>query len=645
MTENPKIHAREILSLSLVSVHSLEYPIYDVTYDDGTTSTERKKEIIFNRHCWRLFFIHANTPITPNCAVASVLKGGFLDGDTHIKLLEAIFKHICKHNQLKAYKDKEPLLQQVQLAHNDILNNIVHRASSHVATIDATDYTKLIKDPVIKELHSNLRATPESMDKTYKGIKSYINNTPTSNQFAAAYRSKAINDNQANQCIGPRGFISDLDRTVFKQPVMNGFIRGMGNLYELIIESLTAAKSLNANDTHIKTSEYASRRIQLLTMSVTNVVPGDCGSTEYIDFFITPSRLENMKGIYYFDEQQQKLVVIEGNEKHLHNTVIKIRNAFGCQLDNPQHICSTCLGDISLNFKENSNLGYTMTAYLMEKMTQRILSTKHLTHSVKKSSIILEGDVNKYFYTDTENNIYFNRDIDLKGIQLILPNNRMNKLVDVLNLPHTNISLTKVGELETIGYRDTKTSKASVIETLNVSYKDRESIITTEFLKYVKSVKLESDARGNFVIPMDGFDLNQPVFNNPLKETNLVSFVNRLASMIETNKDKITDPIDKFTHIFDTIIDQLQCNMSVVQTIVYATTTYNTYDGDYRLGRKSQHSKCENSSVLFSHRAASQLMVYQKQIKDVISQAPVFFNNHKRMPHPMDVLFAPDKVK
>ncbi len=657
--------AQQILGMSLEDVHQLQDTVFSVAYDDGVTVPTRQKEIIFNRHCWRPFFCYPNTPIVSTCTATHVIGNGNFNGDTHKLLLEQTFRHICKHNGLEAYYMKEPLLLAVQMACNDILNSIVHRVSGHVATIDATDYVKLIKDPEIADIHINLKPTPESIDKAYKSIKAYINNTPTSNQFAAAYRSKAINDNQANQCIGPRGFVTDLDRTVFRQPILNGFIRGMATLYELMTESRTAAKSLNANESHISTSEYASRRIQLLSMVITNAIAGDCGSTEYIDFFVTPARFENMRGKYYFDEADQKLKFIKGDETHLINSVVKLRTIFGCKLDNPQHVCSTCLGRISLNFKENTNVGYAMVAFLMEMMSQAILSTKHLTHSVKKALIKLTGDVNKYFYTDEENDIYFNPGTNLKGVSLILPNNRVSKLIDVLNLRHTNISMTKIGELETIGYKDSK-GKAGFIEQLNISYKDRNSILTPEFLRYIKTIstswlaaegnntagnhknpnipKIESDARGNFVIPMDGFDITQPVFNNPLKETNIISFVNRVASMIETNKDKITDPVNKLTNIFDAVIDQFKCNISVIETIVYATTSYNAFNGDYRLSRNSTHARCENRGVLFRHRSASQLLVFEEQMKELIPQAPVFFSNKKRMGYPMDVLFVPDKL-
>ena len=352
------------------------------------------------------------------------------------------------------------------------------------------------------------------MDRAYKQIKQTLNSSSSNNRFVKAYKSKAINENQANQCIGPRGFVTDLDRTVFKQPIVNGFIKGMGNLYEIIAESRTAAKSLNANDTHIKTSEYASRRVQLLTMSVTNVVNGDCGSTEYMDMFITQQLLDNLRGKYYLTADG-KLDYIRGNDTHLINSIIKLRTTLGCRHPVAEQVCTTCLGKISENFKENSNLGYIMTSYLMEKSTQSILSTKHLTHSVKKSAIKLEGNANKYFYSNDENNIYFNKDIDLTGLVMILPNARLNKLVDVLNIQHTNIALNKIGELEEIIIKDTK-HKTPVAETVNISYRDRTSIITKALLEYIKSIKHESDARGNFVIPLDKFNKDLPIFNNPL---------------------------------------------------------------------------------------------------------------------------------
>lgn len=637
-----KTPVRNLFLIPRIDIWNIPDVPYLVIYDDGKESKCNKKHIIFNRYCWELFLLFPQTPITSNCDIVAILNSEYYTADTHIKLLETIFKHICEFNNLNTYASKECLLKAVMQIVNLIRNEIVTAISPWVSGIDAVDFVEVIKYKAIADSQANLKSNPEHIDRAYKTIKQTMLNINSNNRFVKAYRSKSINENQANQCIGPRGFVTDLDRTVFKQPITNGFIRGMGNLFEIMAESRTAAKSLNANDTHIKTSEYASRRIQLLTMSVRNIVNYDCGSQEYMDMFITQQVLDNMKGIYYLKEDGT-LDWLRGNETHLINNIIKVRTALGCKHPIPHEVCTTCLGKISENFKENSNLGYIMTSYLMKKSTQTILSTKHLTHSVKKSAIKLEGYANKYFYADEENNIYFNKDLDLTGMIMILPNNRLSKLIDVLNIQHTNIALNKVGELEEVIIKDTK-HKIPVVDVVNISYYDRTSIITKALLEHIKNSKLESDARGNFVIPLDNFNKELPVFNNPLKESNIISFVNKITSIIETNKDKIDDPYEKLNMLFMHIIEQFKCNFSILQIMIYATTTYNVYNNNYRLGRNSVHPHCEQKTALFRHRSLSQLLIFEEQSKELINNAPVIFSNVNRMSHPMDVLFMPQAI-
>ncbi|NTV77693.1 MAG: hypothetical protein HGA25_00755 [Clostridiales bacterium] len=637
-----KTLVRNLFNIPRLDIWNIPDVPYLVLYENNVETEQTKRQIIFNRYCWELFTLFPNTPIISTCDCNYIMNKEYYNADTHIRLLETIFKHICEYNNLHTYSSKETMLKLVMQIVNLIRNEVVTMVSPYVSGIDATDFVEVIKHQAIADIQSNLRPTPEHIDRAYKLTKQSMGNINPNNRFVKAYRSKSINENQANQCIGPRGFVTDLDRTVFKQPIVNGFIKGMGNLFEIMTESRTAAKSLNANDTHIKTSEYASRRIQLLTMSVRNIFNGDCGSTEYMDVFITQQVLDNMKGIYYLKEDG-KLDWLRGNETNLINQVIKVRTTLGCRHPVEHEICTTCLGKISENFKENSNLGYIMTSYLMEKSTQTILSTKHLTHSVKKSAIKLEGNANKYFYTDDENNIYFNKDLDLTGMVMILPNSRLSKLVDVLNIQHTNIALNKIGELEEIIIKDTK-HKTPLVETIDISYRDRTSIITKGLLEHIKNSKLESDARGNFVIHLDNYDKERPVFNNPLKEGNIISFVNKITSIIETNKDKVDDPYEKLGNLFAHIIDQFKCNFSILQVMIYATTTYNAYNNNYRLGRNSVHPHCEQKTVLFRHRSLSQLLIFEEQSKELISNAAIMFSNVNRSSHPMDVLFMPQAI-
>lgn len=639
-----EVTARSILETPISEIET-KFPKgvkYSVLYEDGVTVNEHQQAIVLNRHCWELFQFAPNVPVVSKCSSIVVIGKGYYNSNVIVKLLENICRHIFEVNNIRQYSDKEKFLKGSFQVVNGIFNNIVHRKGNYVATIDAVDFVNVINDPDIAKAQEALQPSPESVEQTYRSIRNYMNTKKGRNRFVEAYRSKAINDNQANQCIGPRGFVTGLDRTVYRKPITSGFIRGMQTLYEIITESLTAAKSLNATDTHIRTSEYASRRIQLLTMTFTRVDVNDCGSDQLLDVFVTEKYLANMKGIWY-KTPEGELKEIQGNETDLIDRVIKIRNAFGCKSPNPHHVCTTCLGSLSENFKENSNVGYTMTSFLMEKLTQAILSTKHLTHSVKKSAIRLEGAVEKYFFPSESNDIYFNRDIDLSKISIILPSNKLNKLADVLNLDHTNVALNKVGELEIIGIRNDK-HNPPIIESVNISYKDRLSTITRDLLKHIKATDLEVDSRGNYIVPMEGFDINRPVFSNQMKETNIISFVNKIASIIENTKTTKLTLEEHFFMFMDTVLDQFPCNMTVLQSIIFATTSYNPLGGNHRLARNSPHARQEKASVLFRHRSASQLLVYEGQQSELLKHSIHAFSNEYRMDHPLDVLFAPEAV-
>jgi hypothetical protein len=642
----------KILEHSVQSIWEIDDKTYSVQYSDNVILNQSKNSIIFDRYCWDLFLLYPNTPIPSSCSVVSVIGSEVYSFDTHIKLLERIFKTICDYNNIVQYKDKEPLLKQVYNIVNAIYNEVVQRASSSVTTIDAIDFVEVINDNKIKEIHSSITSKPESVDACYKQIKQRLREFPPGNRFVQAYRSKAINENQANQCIGPRGFVTDLDRTVFRQPVVSGFIRGMNSLFEMMAESRTAAKALNANDTHIQRSEYASRRMQLLSMSVETIVNGDCGSTEYLELLVDQSILENIIGKYYLDEETHTLKYIKGNEQHLLGKSLKLRTALGCRHTNRHQICTTCLGKISENFKENSNLGYSFVAYLMEKLSQSILGTKHLTHSVKDSGIVLDGLANKYFYVKGFNNLYFNHNTDLSNLYMLLPTSDLNKLVDVINMKHTNIALNKIGELEDITLI-TKRGNESKPDTVYIGYRDRKCVLTKPLLEYIKEVGLTPVDRGNYIVSLAKFNKEYPVFHNPLKETNIVSFVDSMASAIEgidpvksggTKKDKGEDPKEKLVRLFNMILDRNKCNLSILEVIVYATTAFNLYSNNYRHARNSMHGLSVPKSTIFRHRSISQLFVFEEQIKEIIAHPNVAFSSVNRQRHPMDVLFAPQET-
>lgn len=624
----------------------------NVLYDDNTIKPSKPKEVIFTRYIWNLYRFTPNVPLLYDHTLTCYLETKTYLASTHIRLLELNYRYIIKTLNLRRYEEKEFLLQESYNIVNTIFNDLLFRISPDVATIDATDFIEIINMPEIKEIHANIEPYPDSIEDAYRKINKHLNNTNNKeNMFIEAYKSKTIDENQANQCIGPRGFVTDVDRTVYKLPVMNGFIKGLDTIYEVAVESRTAAKSLVTNDKLISPSEYTSRRLQLMAMSVERAVFGDCGSNEYMEFMVKEKYLKNLKGIYYLDEDNI-LKCIQGNEIHLHDKIIKIRTALGCQLDNPHEVCSTCLGELSLNLPSNSNIGNAFTMRLTKDLTQRLLSTKHITHSVQASVIVLDDLASRYF-TAKEDNLYFHHEVNPSTLSIVIGSQQASRLVDVLNLPHNNIAMSKIGDIEEISIinhgkknnnKENNYNNYKSKETVNITYNDRVCNITREFFDYIKKHNIHSDVKGNFVIDMTHWDSKEPIFNMPLKETSVLKFVKNISSIIETEKDKVIDPYEKLDILFTECSKMFNFNLTILQILIYSGTVFDEDIGNYGLARKSKKMKSSTRDIVMKSRSLSQFYSFQNQVEAIFSGDASIFNPAYRQDHPLDIFFDPVNV-
>lgn len=645
-----QLNARELFNQDRGLTWNLAPGKYQLELEDGAVVEATDKSIIFNRHCWELMKPYPNTPITKECDVYTYIGDGSFNIDTTTKFLEGIFKHICEVNGIVNYADKDPLLELVYRVQGIVMNEIIHRASAYVHTIDAVDLVEVINSETVKAAHKALEPYPDSVERTYKDIFTHMNDKESTNNYVSAYRSKSVNENQANQCVGPRGFVTALDRTVYKLPIMSGFIRGLGSPYELMTESLTAAKSLTSSERSIRTSEYGSRRVQLITMPVTGISTHDCGSTELWDIVLTKRFLANMKGKWYCTEEDPTLRMIKGDEQHLIDEVIKVRTTFTCREQARDKVCHVCLGDIANNIPANSNVGYTGSAALMEKITQALLSFKHLTKSVKSSAVKLVGTATKFLEVgEIGDELHLRKDLDIRNLAIVLPSRKLSKLTDALNVTSEGVCVNKIGDLDAVGFRDLSKGINSVHETVNVQYMDRLANISRELLNHIRTSEYYVDLKNNYVVPLSGFNIKDPILTVPLKEASLLAFGTKVVSHIEVTgrtgrrgKDSLKAHV---LDLLDMIYDQFNISMTLVEGIVYGTTAYNPDEGNYKLGRNSATMAQVNRSELFRNRSISGNLVFEEQLKDILDYPEILFSDRPAdTPHPLDVLFLPQEV-
>lgn len=644
---NSNSHIRDLLKVPVDQVWNVfngSIKWYNVEYEDGVVVKTHYKRLIMDRHTSVIFEHYPKCQITSKLCITSVLNGEYYNATTGRELDSLIFKAVCEAYNFKTFESKRPLLVLITTIFDAVYNDVIQRLTAFATTIDANDFVGVVTDPRIMEIHANMQPTPVSIEQTYKKISEVLKtSTDHDNMFIHAYRAKSINENQANQVIGPIGLVTDIERTVYKVPIMNGFIRGLGNIYELAAGSRSAAKALNANDNQIKVSEYISRRFQLLSMAVTNVVHGDCGSTIHTDFLVQRGDLDLLKGKHYLLEDGVSYGTITGNEKHFEGGMIKFRSILSCTLHNPHEVCSTCFGAMAGNFPVNSNIGHLLSAHLMEKVTSSLLATKHLTSSVRDSKIYLGSPTSDFLHVAESDKLFLNSSIDKAQLTILISPSELPKLRDVIGLPHTNISTTKLGELSTIAIVYNK-GKRPVTTVLVVDYQDRQAVITYEFLCYIKRIKLETDSKGNYMINMTHWNMNNPIFMIPLKEDSPIRFANKIASVVETDYEKITSPSLKYDMLYSLVNSKLKINTVILELLIYASSVYDRDKGDYTLGRNSPNPKTAKQMQIFGGRSMSQLYVFEGQLRELFENNGRAFLTKNRSGHPMDIAFDPNGV-
>ena len=96
-------------------------------------------------------------------------------------------------------------------------------------------------------------------------------------------KSGLVPDDQTAQSLIARGYLTDIDSTIFKKPIVS-FLDGLISLEDKAMESRSAAKALIFSGTNTADSEYFSRELQLLVSTLCRLHEGDCGSTKYLLF-------------------------------------------------------------------------------------------------------------------------------------------------------------------------------------------------------------------------------------------------------------------------------------------------------------------------------------------------------------------------
>lgn len=577
--------------------------------------------------------------------------------NTSLDIFGIYTRRIHEHYKNKKNYDREEVWRTIYEQINALYNHFVVATQPNLTSSDILDYLELYDHPVIAALNRTVRPTQKSLDTTYDGIKKiiYEDYNIRFNPVVIAARAGLVKIDQVCQMIGPRGYMTDIDSNIFQRPILVGYFEGITTLYDAMIESRSAAKSLTFNKKPLRQVEYFNRKMQLLGSVVYGLVPGDCGSDRYLNIGIDKNNLKYIEGLYRV-EKDNKLVAMTREDKHLIGTIQRLRIPVNCKHRGTGYICETCFGELSYSVPKKTNLGHLCNIEMCQKGSQLVMSVKHYDGSSKVAVIAISDHDLKYItHGSMVSTLGINPELKEKNPYILLPISDKGVLgaEGLGNITATtDIACFSIGRLTQfrtalIGCEDVHLGTGEVVKTenfVNVSVGSRYGSLTLEFLQHYQRVGGTITEDGYYKISLKDWDYEQNVFELPMRHINMLDVMSVIETFIrsprDTNSDKRSKHLKKLTgydaaeaaivDMCELVNERLDVNMAHMAVIILATMRGTRDPYDYSIPDYDEPYVFESHSVLMEYRSKGQEMAYERQ--------PTTFDNVdsyliKRRPH------------
>ena len=633
------LKARDLLNLNHEEIWTIPHGPISLELDDGVIQTTGK-ETIFSYYLW---IYHQKFPRTPLMARHHIGKRR-LGNRTHAEILEtALFD--C-YEVYGGQLDIEDLTKIAYETVNKLYNDFTYKLEAYVSTISILDFIDVVEDPEIKNVKENIKPNQTSIDDAYRKINAVLKDDKklVGNAIAKAAKSGLVSIDQIDQCVGIRGYISDIDSYIFRQPILRGYVEGIASLHDNMIESRSASKALMYTKDPLKAVEYFNRQVQMLCATFKNVHPGNCGSERYLNFKVRSTDLESIVGKYYLTDEGI-VQRIGKNDRHLIGKELKLRSLFFCKHPDRHGCCATCFGDLFLSTPKYTNQGQTSAIVLGEKASQNVMSTKHLDGSSKVDAIELSEFDMQYIECDTDPN-YLKMANRLLGKKVImrLPSREAKGLPDINYTKNIEaLALARITQLIEVGF--TVIGENNIEEetvTIPISIGNRLSSLTYDMLYYIKMRGWTINKDNDYEIDLTDWDWEQPLFLLPMRHLSMHDHMKSVEAFIKSplksvKKLNAGNSVDEvFYQLYKLTSTKIKFNIAHLEVILFSSMVTSIENKDFDLPYNADEGFYNDFASTMKGRSMATLMAYQGQLNALID--PNSFIIKQRPDHMFDPL-------
>lgn len=648
-----RIKARAVSQLTPEEVWQLPEGVFELEFDDGVIQTDNRRTI-YSYYYW---LIHRNYPGAP------LLKSHHI-GDR--KISPGLHLDMCGSVSWDTYfaLNEEPdIMELSKLVYDitrDVYNDCSYKLESYVTTVNILDYIDIIEHPEIKKANEEAQPNEVSIGETYAKISEALAKPDLEgNNVKRFVDCRLASGDQVMQSIGPRGHVTDIDSSIFEEPIMTNYTEGFKNLYDSLIESRSGAKALMFTKDPLGKTQYFNRRMQLGCSIIRNLHHGDCGSDQYVPFTVGKKDLRALNGKWYMSDAGDLKIIGEAS-KDLIGTTVKLRSSLTCQHPDPYGVCTTCMGMLALSIPPETNLGHVAATELCAPVSQAVLSTKHLDKTSVMETLHLQ-DYHRQFLrvSESSGDVFINRKLRLKGLRLNISKNATEHIGDIFAVKHVSqLAVTRMSTLSGITL-EIPTKDGIQEEAIPTILGTSPASLSTAALEYMQEHKWSYDENGDYVIDLSEWDASKPLLVFPRKHMSMLDFMKRISSIIESGESqeegrggdssrrkdsnmgfKVLSDFDSasaaLTYLHEEVASKVFVNIAHLEIIIKSTMVRNSATGDYRLPLPHHNFDFGKYRNNMQNRSLSAQMAYQHHYATFMS--PTSYTSTNRPDHPMDYI-------
>lgn len=665
------INIRDIARMSIEEViHRFNEceETFNVGFDDGVLK-HNGSEIVFTR-----FILNYWNNLPRDFQLVkrySIAYDRGIDPHSPLRLCSRIYQDYVDKYEMTEWDIDDERMNRV--VYRDVINGLynfhVEYLTAYAQGASSLDIIEILNHPPIREANHKIQTqkrdpTPEEIKAVHDIISREVMTSDKlkHNSFAIALRAKTIKMMQMVMVVGPIGYCTDIDSSLFPRPLRWGFYEGNSKLWEMAIESRNASIASLYNELIMPESQYANRRYQLFAHPVRWIVRTDCGSKRYKRTHITDAKkLSRMSGLWRLDEKTGKLVCIRGDEKELVGTSILHRSITKCDWSaSRSEICAVCSGriyrammkhpkDSPANIK-GRNIGHVSGILLGGSSSSVVLSRKHSNSTSVAAMFELTMDAQAYLRVSEDGRfLLLHEQLRPRNtIKLKLYRDQVEKLYDIRAGVTPIVAASTLTNIEHFTIIDMNLEEGFNNTSVVLGSKQRTGHLSAEAIEYICNKGWEFDNGRDLIIDLSDWDVNVPMFIIPQIELSPPEVIEGVTSFLLgptdlKKQDVIVRRLDSYKNIDDAIdafyhevSDHLNVHYSHISVLVLALSAQDPDNDDYRLPFPRDSGTIVTETPLLFNSSAGMQMAYELQHK--LLSAPQSFVLHKRRGHPLDSL-------